>query len=33
VDQKTEMKISWGNDEDLIDVEAEDIPTSTPNKD
>ena len=33
VDQKTEMKISWGTDEDLIDVEAEDIPTSTPNKD
>jgi hypothetical protein len=34
VDQKTEMKISWGNDEDnLIDVNAEDIPTSTPNKD
>ena len=33
VDQKTEMKISWGNDEDdLIDVNAEDIPTSTPNK-
>jgi hypothetical protein len=33
VDQKTEMKISWGNDEDLIDVNAEDISTSTPNKD
>jgi len=34
VDQKTEMKISWGTDEDdLIDVNAEDIPTSTPNKD
>ena len=33
VDQKTEMKISWGTDEDdLIDVNAEDIPTSTPNK-
>jgi hypothetical protein len=33
VDQKTEMKISWGNDEDdLIDVNAEDIPTSTPDK-
>jgi hypothetical protein len=33
VDQKTEMKISWGNDEDdLIDVEAEDIPTSTSDK-
>ncbi len=34
VDQKTEMKISWGNDEDnLIDVNADDIPTPTPNKD
>jgi hypothetical protein len=34
VDQKTEMKISWGTDEDnLIDANAEDIPTSTPNKD
>ena len=34
VDQKTEMKISWGNDEDdLIDVTAEDIPTATPDKD
>ena len=33
VDQKTEMKISCGNDEDLIDVNAEDISTSTPNKD
>ena len=33
VDQKTEMKISLGNDEDLIDVNAEDISTSTPNKD
>jgi len=33
VDQKTEMKISWGTDEDdLIDVNAEDIPTSTPDK-
>ena len=32
VDQKTEMKISWGTDEDLIDVDAEDIPTSTPGK-
>jgi len=32
VDQKTEMKISWGNDEDLIDVNAEDIPTSTSDK-
>jgi S-ribosylhomocysteine lyase LuxS involved in autoinducer biosynthesis len=33
VDQKTEMKISWGTDEDnLIDANAEDIPTSTPNK-
>ena len=32
VDQKTEMTISWGNDEDLIDVNAEDSPTSTPNK-
>jgi hypothetical protein len=28
------MKLSWGNDEDdLIDVNAEDIPTSTPDKD
>ena len=34
VDQKTEMTISWGNDEDdLIDVNAEDVPTSTPDKD
>ena len=32
VDQKTEMKISWGTDEDLIDVNAEDVPTSTPDK-
>ena len=33
VDQKTEMKISWGNDEDdLIDVNAEDISTSTSDK-
>jgi len=32
VDQKTEMTISWENDNDLIDVNAEDIPTSTPNK-
>ena len=32
VDQKTAMTISWGTDEDLIDVEAEDIPTSTPDK-
>ena len=32
VDQKTEMKISWGTDEDLIDVEAEDVSTSTPDK-
>ena len=33
VDQKTEMKISWGNDEDdLIDVNATDVDTFTPNK-
>ena len=33
VDQKTEMKISWGNDEDdLIDVNAEDISAPTPDK-
>ena len=36
IDVKTDsnIKISWSsNDEDLIDVNAEDIPTSTPNKD
>jgi hypothetical protein len=34
VDQKTEMKISWGTDEDnLIDANAEDIPASTLDKD
>ena len=35
IDVKTDsnIKISWSsNDEDLIDVEAEDIPTSTPDK-
>jgi hypothetical protein len=33
VDQKTEMKISWGTDEDnLIDANAEDIPASTLDK-
>ena len=33
VDQKTEMKISWGNDEDdLIDVNAEDVSAPTPDK-
>jgi len=32
VDQKTEMTISWESDSDIIDVNAEDIPTSTPNK-
>ena len=34
VDQKTEMKISWeDNTEDLIDVSAEDIPSTPINKD
>ena len=34
VDQKTEMKISWGTDEDnLIDANAEDVPMSAPDKD
>ena len=36
IDVKTDsnIKISWSsNDEDLIDVNAEDIPTPTPNKD
>jgi hypothetical protein len=34
VDQKTAMTISWGTDEDnLIDANAEDVPTSTPDKD
>jgi len=35
IDVKTDsnIKISWSsNDDDLIDVNAEDIPTSTPNK-
>jgi hypothetical protein len=33
VDQKTAMTISWGTDEDnLIDANAEDVPTSTPDK-
>ena len=33
VDQKTEMTISWESDSDIIDVNAEDVPASTPNKD
>jgi len=32
VDQKTEMTISWESDSDIIDVNAEEVPTSTPNK-
>tara|TARA_R110000824_G_scaffold192059_1_gene374049 strand:+ start:460 stop:993 length:534 start_codon:yes stop_codon:yes gene_type:complete len=32
VDQKTEMKISWESDSDIIDVNATDVDVPTPNK-
>jgi len=32
IDQKTEMTISWESDSDIIDVNATDVDTFTPNK-